>query len=167
MGTVDTSYTDEYGIKEMLDKSVEILKDASIVKERQLVNKFIEKISTNSLATYGYNEVIDAIKQGKAETVLVSEKLEWHIYMYYCASCNNKDYKIIKDKNKLENAQSNCSFCKEKIDEEETEIKDIYEYFFEISLNFGTKVVLVSVDTPEGNQFYITFGGLGALLRYK
>lgn len=167
MGTVDTSYTDEYGIKEMLDKSVEILKDASIVKERQLVNKFIEKISTNSLATYGYNEVIDAIKQGKAETVLVSEKLEWHIYMYYCASCNNKDYKIIKDKNKLENTHSNCSFCKEKIDEEETEIKDIYEYFFEISLNFGTKVVLVSVDTPEGNQFYITFGGLGALLRYK
>jgi len=44
---------------------------------------------------------------------------------------------------------------------------DIYEYLVELSKNYSTKVVLISMDTPEGNQFFSTFGGLGAMLRYK
>jgi peptide subunit release factor 1 (eRF1) len=31
----------------------------------------------------------------------------------------------------------------------------------------GTPVELISIETQEGNQFYETFGGIAALLRYK
>ena len=167
MGTVDTSYTDESGIKEMLDKATEILKDASITKERLLVNKFIEKIATNGLATYGYQEVIESIKQGKAETVLVSEGLEWIIHKYKCESCNQYTYRIIRDKTKEEIIETPCQYCNNKTDENEVEVADIYDYLVDLSLNYGTKVTLISIETPEGNQFFGTFGGLGALLRYK
>lgn len=167
MGTVDTSYTDESGIKEMLDKATEILKDASIVKERQIVTKFIEKIATNGLATYGYNEVIEAITQGKAESVLVSEKLDWIVYKASCLSCKTKTFKIIKDRLKEDSSNILCNNCKNKINEDDIEVTDIYEYLVELSTNYGTKVFLISTDTPEGNQFNITFGGLGATLRYK
>ncbi len=167
MGTVDTSYTDESGIKEMLDKATEILKDASITKERLLVNKFIEKIATNGLATYGYQEVIEAISQGKAELVLVSEGLEWIIHKYKCESCSQYTYRIIRDKTKEEIAETPCQYCNNKTDENEVEVADIYDYLVDLSLNYGTKVMLISIETPEGNQFFGTFGGLGALLRYK
>jgi peptide chain release factor subunit 1 len=167
LGTLDTSYTDESGIKEMLDKSGEILKDASIIKERQLVNKFIEKVATNGLATYGYNEVIESIMQGKAEVVIVSEGLEWSVYKYQCTSCNQFTPKVIRDKNKQITSPVLCQYCESSTNEEEVEIADLYEYLVEISYNYGTKVVLVSIETPEGNQFLNTFGGLGAFLRYK
>lgn len=167
LGTLDTSYTDKSGIKEMLDKSGEILKDASIIKERQLVNKFIEKVATNGLATYGYNEVIESIMQGKAEVVIVSEGLEWSVYKYQCTSCNQFTPKVIRDKNKQITSPVLCQYCKSSTNEEEVEIADLYEYLVEISYNYGTKVVLVSIETPEGNQFLNTFGGLGAFLRYK
>ncbi|HNW05438.1 MAG TPA: peptide chain release factor aRF-1 [archaeon] len=167
LGTLDTSYTDESGIKEMLDKSGEILKDASIIKERQLVNKFIEKVATNGLATYGYNEVIESIMQGKAEVVIVSEGLEWSVYKYQCTSCNQFTPKVIRDKNKQITSPVLCQYCESSTNEEEVEIADLYEYLVEISHNYGTKVVLVSIETPEGNQFLNTFGGLGAFLRYK
>lgn len=167
IGTVDTSYTDESGIKEMLDKATELLRDASIVKERQLVNKFIEKVATNGLATYGYQEVVDSILQGKAEIVLVSEGVEWVIKKHRCLSCGQYTYKIMKDKLKEDNTQVSCQYCQGKTDEEEIEVLDIYEYLLELSKNYSTKVVLISMDTPEGNQFFSTFGGLGAMLRYK
>jgi len=167
MGTVDISYTDESGIKEMLDKATEILKDASITKERLIVNKFIEKIATNGLATYGYQEVIDAINHGKAETVLVSEGLDWIIHKYKCTSCDKFTYKIIRDKLKEHKNPTNCQQCNQKIDDEEVEVADIYDYLVDLSFNFGTKVMLISIETPEGNQFFGTFGGLGTTLRYK
>ncbi|HOZ35392.1 MAG TPA: peptide chain release factor aRF-1 [archaeon] len=167
MGTVDTSYTDESGIKEMLDKAGELLKDASIIKERQLINKFIEKVATNGLATYGYNEVIESIMQGKAETVIVSEGLEWSVHKYQCTSCGQFTPKVIRDKNKQVTVPTTCQYCESSTNEEEVEIADLYEYLVDLSYNFGTKVVLISIETPEGNQFLNTFGGLGSFLRYK
>lgn len=167
MGTIDTGYTDESGIKEMLDKSGDILKDASIVKERQLISKFIEKVSTNGLATYGYNEVIESIMQGKAETVLVSEGLEWMVHKYQCTACGQFTPKIIRDKNKQATVPTMCQYCESATNEEEVEVADLYEHLVDISESYGTKVVLISIETPEGNQFLATFGGLGALLRYR
>jgi peptide chain release factor subunit 1 len=167
MGTLDTSYTDESGIKEMLDKSGELLKDASIIKERQLINKFIEKVATNGLATYGYNEVIESIMQGKAEVVLVSEGLEWSVHKYQCTSCGQFTPKVIRDKNKQVTAPITCQYCESATNEEEVEIADLYEYLVDLSESYGTKVILISIETPEGNQFLNTFGGLGSFLRYK
>jgi peptide subunit release factor 1 (eRF1) len=60
-----------------------------------------------------------------------------------------------------------CQYCESSTNEEEVEIADLYEYLVDLSYNFGTKVVLISIETPEGNQFLNTFGGLGSFLRYK
>ena len=44
---------------------------------------------------------------------------------------------------------------------------NVYEYLTEVAGNMGTQVVLVSTETQEGKTFFETFGGLGALLRYR
>jgi len=166
LGTIDTSYTDESGIKEILDKSGDILKEVGVMKERTIVNKFVEKVAKNELATYGYREVMTALDLGQVDTILLSEGITWMANKYKCNSCNNIDYKIVRDPEKEEKKETiACSSCSQ--DSELIEELDIFDYFVEIAENTSTKVELISVDSPEGKLFFETFGGLGAFLRYK
>jgi len=166
LGTIDTSYTDESGIKEILDKSGDILKEVGVMKERALVNKFVERVAKNELATYGYREVINALNLGQIDTILLSEGITWMVNKYKCNSCNNIDYKIIRDPEKEEKTETIvCSSCGK--DSELIEELDIFDYFVEIAEQTSTKVELISIESPEGKQFFETFGGLGAFLRYK
>jgi len=170
LGTVDTSYTDESGIKEVLDKSEDILKETGLVHERKLINKFFEDLAKTGLANYGFQDVIDALNIGKASTILVSEGLEWTVLIFKCLSDKSRFIKIVKDKHevsdtisKFENSPTDCPEGKAELVEE----VDIYDYFIDISKNTSAKVELISVETLEGKQFFETFGGLAAFLRYR
>ena len=41
LGSLDTSYTDESGIRELVQKSQEILKETDLMKEKALMEKFL------------------------------------------------------------------------------------------------------------------------------
>jgi peptide subunit release factor 1 (eRF1) len=170
LGSVDTSYTDESGIKEVLDKSGDLLKETGLIQERKMVNRFFEDLAKHSLAVYGFKDVVDALSIGKASTVLVSEGLEWTMLKFKCLSDKSRFVKIIKNKHevsdaisKFENSSSDCKDQKSELVEE----VDVYDYFLELAQTTNVKVELISIDTLEGKQFFETFGGLGALLRYK
>jgi peptide chain release factor subunit 1 len=170
LGTVDTSYTDDAGIKELLDKSEDILRETGLVHERKLITKFFEDLAKTGLANYGYEDVMDALNIGKASTVLVSEGLEWTILIFKCLSDKSRFIKIVKNKDevsdsisKFENSQDDCNQGKAELVEE----VDIYDYFIEVSKNTSANVELISTDTLEGKQFFETFGGLAAFLRYR
>jgi peptide chain release factor subunit 1 len=75
-GSIDTSYTDEFGIKEVADRSGEVIKELEIQYEKDLVNKFLKAAVTGGLATYGINEIKEALAIGKVETLLLSEGLD-------------------------------------------------------------------------------------------
>jgi stalled ribosome rescue protein Dom34 len=47
----------------------------------------------------------------------------------------------------------------------QVEGRDIFEYFEEAVENYGSKLIVVSSDTREGDQFR-QLGGIGAMLRY-
>jgi len=167
IGKVDTGYTDETGIKEIINRSSELLKEVGFVKERNLINKFITQVAKDQLATYGYTEVMTALKLGKAETILVSEDLDWLVIKYQCPSCKKNIFDIVKDASLMKETsfEKKCPDCD--VDAEFIEELDVYEYLTEVAGNMGTQVVLVSTETQEGKTFFETFGGLGALLRYR
>jgi peptide chain release factor subunit 1 len=50
---------------------------------------------------------------------------------------------------------------------EVVEETDYLDHLLETAHAMGTETVVVSTDTPEGEQFLRSFGGIGALLRYK
>ena len=76
IGMVDTGYTGEAGIDELLHKSKDILKDAEIMKEKALVDEFMTNIAKDTgLAAYGEEEVEKAINAGAVEVLLLSEKI--------------------------------------------------------------------------------------------
>ncbi len=75
-GIIDTSYTDEFGIRELANKAGEVIKELEINKEKELVDKFVKEAVTGGLATYGEKEVKEALLEGKVETLLLSESLD-------------------------------------------------------------------------------------------
>lgn len=169
IGKVDTCYTDESGIKEILDKSEEILKDLSIIKERKLVNELLAQVSKNALGTYGFNDTINAIKLGQAETVLVSEDLNYTILKFQCTSCKEIIPHLVKHKSDIKKVEKSlekkCPNCSKKT--ELIEQVDFFDFIIDYAQPMGSRVELISTETQEGKQFLETFGGIAALLRYK
>ncbi len=77
LGTMDTNYTEENGLEELLKKSENILKEAEVIKEKKICDKFFKLLSINSeLAIYGIKEVELALEKGIIELLLVSEKMD-------------------------------------------------------------------------------------------
>ena len=162
MGVVDTGYTDEYGIREVLAKSGDILAEQEAIKERQLVERFIKEVVTDGLATYGINEVIAAVDSKQAEVLLVSEELPFRFIEYKCLNCGHTERKITKE---AKAESKNCPECNTKMD------VDINEPLVDEIIDRANKrnipVEVISTHTAEGSQFLTGFGGIGALLRYK
>lgn len=76
VGTVDTSYTDEFGIREVQEKAGDFIGKLEASVEKELVEKFIKEAVTNGLATYGINEVKKALQDGQVDRLLLSEGLD-------------------------------------------------------------------------------------------
>jgi len=157
IGFLDNTYTDESGIKEIIDMSEDMLRESEFVIERREINAFMEKVVKGDLATYGLNEVIEVVKTNRAQKILISEDLKLDQISYECNSCE-KQFFASRNANE-------CPHCKSK-DFEQLEELDTGEFFYELAKKTSTDIVFVSRDTSEGQQFYNAFGGVGALLRY-
>ncbi len=165
LGTVDNSYTDESGIRELMQKSEEILKDTAITRERQIVNRFLEQAVVDGLATYGQKETEEALTVGKAADVLVSEGIDWEVIKLYCENDNFTQEKIVKEPDKFDESKERCPKCGGKV--ELLEEIDYLDWIVEKAHNTSAIVHVISQETPEGQTFFRGFGGIGAILRYK
>lgn len=147
LGTVDTSYTGEHGLHETLERGEELLKEADVIKEKKILQRFFNELQrTNGLVAYGLNEVLKALQMGAVDTVIISEAFDKKAYEY-----------LIGDEKKVSfSKQSEGALIGE---------KDLIEYFEEEVKNYGSKIEVVSSDTREGQQF--AEFGIGAFLRYN
>lgn len=160
IGTVDTSYTDEYGLRELIEKSEDVLKEQEAFVEKQLVDKFLKEAVTNGKATYGYRMVLKAVESNQADRVLISENLKLFENAMTCSNCG-KEKKLMSDE---EDDSEECE-CNGKL--RTTASRNLVKELEEACEKAGIPVELVSQDTSEGNEFRATFGGIGAFLRYK
>lgn len=120
LGSLDIGYAGEDGLKELLDKSEEILAEETIVLERKIIQDFFGRLAKDDKVTYGKKDVIDAISFGAAEKILIIESLP----------------------------------------------EEVVDEIIELAKGYKTEVVLVSDQTPEGEQLKM-MGGIGAFLRYN
>ncbi|MBU1939528.1 peptide chain release factor aRF-1, partial [Candidatus Micrarchaeota archaeon] len=165
IGQVDTSYTDDSGIREMVQRSEELLKDTDMMKERALVNKFMGEVAKDALATYGEAQVMQAIKDGQAEMILLSEDIDWMVYRFTCNECGHSVEKIVKEVTGYSPNAEKCEKCGSAI--ELMEEVDYLDWMLEKAHSTGAEMRLISTETPEGEQFFRTFAGIGAILRYR
>src|SRR3989338_5226186 len=77
IGTKDLSYTGEFGLNELVDKSSYLLTQESIIKEKNIVNKVLETLAKRpEMVAYGKAEVEKALEYGAVELLLLSEDLD-------------------------------------------------------------------------------------------
>ena len=76
LGTKDLSYTEEYGLQELLDKSDDLLAAEEIAREKKLMNQFFAVLRDNpGKATYGEKETLHALEMNAVDMLLISEHI--------------------------------------------------------------------------------------------
>ncbi len=126
LGVVDTGYTDEFGLRELLEKASGLISEQEAIVEKKLLNEFLAEAAKGGLVAWGLENVRQAVGARRASKLIVTEGLE-----------------ILEDgKNVVSDLISDA------------EVQ-------------GIEVVFVSEETPEGQQFRGTFGGLGVILRFR
>jgi peptide chain release factor subunit 1 len=76
IGIKDLSYTGDFGLQELLEKSEDLLAEEEVIKEKIIMRQFFEGLAKNAdKISYGFDDVLKAIKLGAADIVLVSETI--------------------------------------------------------------------------------------------
>ena len=77
MGRVDIGDSSESGLKELVQKSQDILAEQEIIKEKQVLEKFFEKLSKEAgMGIIGYENIKVALENGAVKTLFLSEKID-------------------------------------------------------------------------------------------
>jgi peptide chain release factor subunit 1 len=163
----DTGYTDEYGLKELVEKATQTLHGLEIHDEKRLVQRFLNEVrkSEAGLAAYGEAEVLGALDVGAVDTLLVSEGLRKKRVRFKCNSCGYEFTRTLPDSEVEKVASAPCPKCGGSPPEIVSE-EDYVEQLFQKAADSNATVRLVSSESEEGEMLSKAFGGVAAILRY-
>ncbi len=168
---LDSSYSGSEGVRELIDKVNDqgIMADYRLMEEKKIVKRFISEVySGKGLGIYGMYDVINSLKNGFADLVIVNDDITIVRLEIKCNKCQNTQEKFI-ERNELmslkqELTSNACPTCGSQ-DLESFE-QDIIEYLEELSLMSGSRLEVISGNTEEGAQL-ASLGKIGAILRFK
>jgi peptide chain release factor subunit 1 len=171
VATIDTSYASESGVDEVVDRSPEILRKVRYVQEKKVMQEFLYEIGHDTgLATYGENDVRQALERGAVKTLLLSEGLDIVRVIVNCTSCGYSNLETMKERMIVSFQQSligkPCPKCNTPT-LVVAEVKDLIEDFAELAEQVGSNVEIISTSTEEGQMLKNSFGGIAATLRFK
>jgi len=168
-GMLDTGYTDEQGVKEVVNKSGEVLADLDILKEKSLVQHFMEElVAGKGLVAYGEREIRRSLELGAVELLLISEDLRRSRALARCQACRHELRETVDDIKTYQTqlAGRACPSCGE-TRLVLVESKDVVQELLELADRFGARVEFISTETEEGKQLRVAFKGLAAILRFR
>src|SRR5438445_885725 len=159
----DTGYTDEYGLRERVEQSREILSGLDLMREKSLVQRLMEEIrkEDGGLAAYGEDQVRHALQLGAVETLLVSEGLRKSRLRLRCANGDWDGEKTVAEDGELPTCPKDGGTLVV------VENRDLIEDLTSIAGGMGTTVELISKDSEEGQLLLRAFGGIAAILRFR
>lgn len=73
----DLSYTGDFGVQELLDKSEDVLAAEEVATEKKIMAKFFDLLAKRErMVSYGEKHVMKMLQMGVVETVLLSDALD-------------------------------------------------------------------------------------------
>ncbi len=164
LGKFDVSYTDESGLKDLVDNAADALADAEVMKDKRVMERFFKELHGGELATYGFEQTRTNLVMGSVESLLISEDLRKDVIVYECAACGNTDYELV-DQRKATPSHT-CSECSTSVEASADDREDAIDHLIEIAEQRGTEPKFISSDFEKGEQLYNAFGGVAGILRY-
>ena len=171
LATLDSSYSGSEGVREILEKVNEqgIISEYRLLEEKKLVKKFMSQVySDEGLAVYGIHDVLNMLKNGIVDTLIITDEIPYMHLQIKCNKCGNTEEKYIDRLNLISLKQEEVSKACSKCGSQDREIleQDIVDQLEELSANIGTKLEVISSKTEEGAQLG-SLGNMGAILRFK
>lgn len=163
----DTGYTDEYGLKELVEKATQTLHGLEITEEKRIVQRLLSEIrkAESGLAAYGPADVNYALEVGAVDTLLISEGLREQRVTFHCTACGNEFVRTLADKEVEPLLEGPCPKCGQR-SLSENAIEDFVESLFRRAADSGAQARLISTESEEGEMLQRAFRGIAALLRY-
>ena len=168
--TVDTGYTGRGGVKEVVERSREFIRNVRFYEERKIVQDFLYNVGQETgLATYGEREIIQALKANNVRTLLLSEGIRRAFVKLRCRDCGYEETRIV-DLDRMgefeeEVGDLSCLKCNNG-SYELVEKEDLFEALVKRAEGTEARVEVISTETEEGEMLK-SFGGLGAILKYR
>ncbi|KJE49010.1 MULTISPECIES: peptide chain release factor aRF-1 [Acidiplasma] len=157
----DIGYTDESGLRELVEKASESIKDMRITREKDIINRFLREIKKpdGGLGVYGENAVVNALKMKNLELLIISDSIRKIKYFYKCPVCGaEKTFTEEPEEQPLcDNDGTPMNYERE---------DDFIEDLYKLADAAGTTVEFVSEDSDEGRLLKTAFGGVAGILRY-
>ena len=169
LAVLDLGYSGREGVRELVEKGSDVLKDVRLVEEKRLVQKFLAEVNKQAgLAVYGLPRVMDALQKASAEVVLVSDDLDMVRIDATCKKCGTVKTEMVAAAKKIQQRQEMTSTPCVKCGATDYDVveRDLVDVFEELAFQVGSKVEVISSGTEEGSMFK-SFGGVGAILRYR
>lgn len=159
---VDTGYTDESGLRELVENAKDIIVDMQLTKEKEFMQRLFTEIrkTDGGLSCYGEDEVRTATDMGAVDTLLLSEALNKKRITVQCPSGHTHEMTVRDPDERFQCPEcgTNATVIKE---------EDLIDDFFLRADAFNTRVQIISPDSEEGDMLMKAFGGIAAILRYK
>ncbi len=158
----DTGYTDESGLKELVDAAQGAIVDMQITAEKEMVQRLFREIrkTDGGLSAYGEDMVRRAAELGAVDTFLISSELKKYRAKCQCSAGHTFDMTVDDPDNDVKCPE--CGAAAKILSSE-----DLVDDFFEMSEAYNSNMQLISGDSEEGEMLLRAFGGIAALLRYR
>ena len=163
----DVGYTDEYGLKELVERATQTLHGLELTEEKRIVQRLMGEIrrAEEGLAAYGEADVQRALDGGAVDTLLLSEGLRRRRLDLKCSQCSHEYHRTVPDDEVDKLLDGPCPNCGQRTLTKVAE-EDYVEGLFRRAETSGAKVRLISSESEEGEMLQKAFGGVAALLRY-
>ncbi len=163
----DVGYTDEYGLKELVEKATHTLHGLEITEEKRIIQQLLNEIrrAEQGLAVYGERDVLEALAIGAVDTLLVSEGLRRRHGSFKCPACGHEFERTAPDEEVERIHEAPCPSCGAT---PVTLVRnaDYVEELYQKTQDSGAKARMISTESEEGEMLAKAFGGVAALLRY-
>jgi peptide chain release factor subunit 1 len=171
IAVLDTSYSGEEGVRELIDKVNEegVMDGYRLMEEKKIVKRFMKEVySDKGLGIYGIMDVVNSLRNGIVDLVLVTDDISIAVVETKCKKCGNIDVDFVERPEllsiKQELLSSPCRNCG--IIDKEINDRDIVEYLEELAGSTGTDLEVISGKSEEGAQVS-SLGKVGAILRFR
>ena len=169
LGRVDTQSTGMEGLREVLGKSSEVLKNMCAPEQKRIVQRLLADVGRqDGLAIYGLDSVLNALKNGEVEVVLVTDRADRIEIIVVCKRCGLSRAKPVNKKMRVQTVQEMISHPCERCSavEYEVEEKDIIDVLEDVASQTDARVEVISSESEEKAKL-TALGGFAALLRYR
>ncbi len=159
---VDTGYTDESGLRELVQNSQNILTGLQLSREKVFMQRLFTEIrkADGGLSAYGEQEVRNCLDAGAVDMVLLSDSIKKRRITVQCQAGHVHEMTVNDSDGKFQ-----CPECG--ANTQITADEDFIDDFFNKAELYSTRIQLISPDSEEGDMLLKAFGGVAALLRYK